>query len=305
MKEWTVALTDDAGFRLDVFLAGQLKGEHSRSQLQKSIRDGGVLVNGKPASVHYAVKVGDVIALKPFEMEIDHPGAEDIALDIRYEDEDCLVVYKPAGLVVHPAPGNPSGTLVNALLGYVKDLGSVGLVERPGIVHRLDKDTSGLLVVAKNKKAHANLSKQFKDHTIDRVYYALVRGIVQHDEGKCEEPVGRAYMSRKKVVIKPSGGKDALTYYKVLKRFNNSSFVEVRLQTGRTHQIRVHFKHMGHPVYGDSLYGYPSRLINRQALHAAVIGFDHPRTGRLVHVKCDMPEDMKNLLKVLETEEKS
>lgn len=305
MTEWTVA-TNDAGYRLDVFLAGRLKGEHSRSQLQKSIREGGVLVNGKPASgVHYAVKIGDEIALKPFEIESSHPSAEAIDLDIRYEDEDCLVVYKPAGLVVHPAPGNPSGTLVNALLGHVKDLGSVGQVERPGIVHRLDKDTSGLLVVAKNKKAHANLSKQFKEHTIDRVYYAIVRGIVQHDEGKCEEPVGRAFMSRKKVVVKQTGGKDALTFFKVLKRFNNASFVEVRLKTGRTHQIRVHFKHMGHPVYGDAVYGYPSRLINRQALHAAIIGFDHPRTGKHIHIKCDMPEDMKQLLKVIETEEKA
>ena len=301
MKEWTVEL-NDAGFRLDVFLAGRLKGEHSRSQLQKSIKDGGVLVNGNPASVHYAVKTGDVIALKPFEIESDHPEAESMDLDVRYEDDDCLVVYKPAGLVVHPAPGNPSGTLVNALLGHVKDLGKVGQAERPGIVHRLDKDTSGLLVVAKNKQAHANLSKQFKDHTIDRVYFAVVRGIVQHDEGKCEEPVGRAFMNKKKVMVKPTGGKDALTYYKVLKRFNHASFVEVRLQTGRTHQIRVHFQHMGHPVYGDSLYGYPSRWIQRQALHAAVIGFDHPRTGKRVHLKCDMPSDIKDLLKELESE---
>ena len=304
MNEWIVEI-NDAGYRLDVFIAGRLKGEHSRSQLQIAIREGCVLVNEKSASTHYAVKIGDVVTLKPFEVEIGQPLAEKIALDIRYEDEDCLVVYKPAGLVVHPAPGNPTGTLVNALLGYVKGLESVGQIERPGIVHRLDKDTSGLLVVAKNKKAHANLSAQFKAHTIDRVYYAVVRGIVQHDEGKCEEPVGRAFMSRKKVVIKPTGGKDALTFFKVLKRFNNASFVEVRLQTGRTHQIRVHFKHMGHPVYGDATYGYPSRLINRQALHAAVIGFDHPRTGKLVHVKCDMPEDMKLLLKHIEIEEKA
>jgi len=302
MNEWKVEQINDAGFRLDVYLAGQLKGQHSRSQIQISIREGGVLVNGSPASVHYAVKIGDVITLRPFEISHDMPLAEKIDLDIRYEDADCLVVYKPAGLVVHPAPGNPSGTLVNALLSHVKDLGSVGSSERPGIVHRLDKDTSGLLVVAKNKQAHTHLSKQFKEHTIDRVYFAVVRGIVQHDEGKCEEPVGRAYMSRKKVMVKPTGGKDALTYYKVLKRFNNSTFVEVRLQTGRTHQIRVHFQHMGHPVYGDSLYGYPSKWIGRQALHAAVIGFEHPRTGKRVHVKCDMPEDMRNLLKVIETE---
>lgn len=303
MKEWT-ASAQDAGFRLDVFMAGLLKGEHSRSQLQKAIREGSVLVNGAPASgVHYAVKPGDIIALKPFEIEGEHPFAEAIPLDIRYEDEDCLVVYKPPGLVVHPAPGNPSGTLVNALLAHVKNLENVGPAERPGIVHRLDKDTSGLLVVAKNKQAHANLSKQFKEHTIDRVYYAVVRGIVQHDEGKCEEPVGRAFMNKKKVMVKPTGGKDALTYYKVLKRFNHASLIEVRLQTGRTHQIRVHFQHMGHPVYGDMLYGYPSRWINRQALHAAVIGFDHPRTGKWIHVDSDMPEDMQKLLKALENEE--
>ncbi|HCM43168.1 MAG TPA: RluA family pseudouridine synthase [Candidatus Omnitrophica bacterium] len=302
MREWTVGL-QDAGFRLDVFLAGCLKGEQSRSQLQKTIREGDVLVNGAPASVHYSTKTGDVITMKVFEIEVSRPLAESVDLDVRYEDDDCLVVYKPAGLVVHPAPGNPSGTLVNALLGHVKNLAEVGSAERPGIVHRLDKDTSGLLVVAKNKQAHANLSKQFKDHTIDRVYYAVVRGIVQHDEGKCEEPVGRAFVNKKKVMVKPTGGKDALTFFKVLKRFNNASFVEVRLQTGRTHQIRVHFQHMGHPVYGDSVYGYPSRLIGRQALHAAVLGFDHPRTGKFIHVKSDMPEDMQKLLKHLETEE--
>ncbi len=303
MKNWVV--TDaDANYRLDVFLAGRLKGEHSRSQLQKWIREDGVLVNGQVVSVHYSVKMGDQISLKAFEIESDHPEAESIAIDIRYEDEDCLVVHKPAGLVVHPAPGNPSGTLVNALLGHVKDLGSVGAVERPGIVHRLDKDTSGLLVVAKNKQAHAFLSKQFKDHTIERIYYAIVRGVVQHDEGMCEEPVGRAYISRKKVVIKQTGGKDALTCFKVLKRFNNASLLEVRPQTGRTHQIRVHLTHMGHPVYGDSLYGYPSRWISRQALHAAVIGFTHPRTGKIIRLECDMPEDMKNLLEIIKTEEK-
>lgn len=302
MKEWTVGL-QDAGFRLDVFLAGCLKGEQSRSQLQKAIREGDVLVNGNPASVHYSTKTGDVVTMKVFEIQESRPLAESIDVDIRYEDEDCLVVYKPAGLVVHPAPGNPSGTLVNALLGHVKDLSSVGASERPGIVHRLDKDTSGLLVVAKNKQAHAHLSQQFRDHTNERVYYAVVRGIVQHDEGKCEEPVGRAFMNKKKVMVKPTGGRDALTFFKVLKRFNHASLVEVRLQTGRTHQIRVHFQHMGHPVYGDSLYGYPSQWIDRQALHAAVLGFEQPRTGKWIRIESEMPDDMKYLLKQLETEE--
>lgn len=301
MKEWTVS-AQDAGFRLDVFLAGCQKGVQSRAQLQKAIREGDVLVNGNQTNTHYSVKVGDVVTLKVFEIEASRPLAESIDIDIRYEDEDCLVVYKPPGLVVHPAPGNPSGTLVNALLGHVKDLSSVGAAERPGIVHRLDKDTSGLLVVAKNKQAHAHLSKQFKDHTIDRIYYAVVRGIVQHDEGQCDEPVGRAFMNKKKVMVKPTGGRDALTFFKVLKRFNHASLVEVRLQTGRTHQIRVHFQYMGHPVYGDTLYGYPSKWINRQALHAAVIGFEQPRTGKWIHIKSDMPEDMQKLIQALETE---
>lgn len=301
MNEWIVS-DQDAGYRLDVFLAGCLKGVHSRSQLQKAIREGDVKVNGNSASTHYAVKEGDVVTLKVFEMEESRPLAESIDLDVRYEDEDCLVVYKPPGLVVHPAPGNPSGTLVNALLGHVKDLSTVGASERPGIVHRLDKDTSGLLVVAKNKQAHAHLSKQFKDHTIDRVYYAVVRGIVQHDEGQCDEPVGRAFMNKKKVMVKPTGGRDALTFFKVLKRFHHASLVEVRLQTGRTHQIRVHFQHMGHPVYGDTLYGYPSKWISRQALHAAVIGFEHPRTGKWIHITSEMPEDMKKLIQELEIE---
>ena len=172
---------------------------------------------------------------------------------------------------------------------------------RPGIVHRLDKDTSGVLVVAKNDFTHEELSRQFQEHSIKKIYHAIVKGIVQYDEGICEEPVGRAFMNRKKIIIKPSGGKSAFTYYRVIKRFKKASFVEIRPKTGRTHQIRVHFAHIGHPVLGDSLYGISSKHINRQALHATSIEFKQPRSGKRIYVESDLPEDMKSLIGFLET----
>ena len=291
----------EAEQRLDVFLAQKMSDQHSRSHLQKMIKNGGVLANGKNVTPHYPVKEGERIRVEKLDIPEEDLPAEAIHLDIVYEDDDCLVVNKPAGMVVHPAHGNPRHTLVNALLFHVQSLGNAKDKVRPGIVHRLDKDTSGLLVVAKNDYAHAKLALQFKEHTIDRVYNAMVRGVVQHDEGVCEEPVGRAFLNRKKVVVRPSGGKDAVTYFRVLKRFPNATFVEIRPKTGRTHQIRVHFAHMGHPVLGDALYGVQFPPIKRQALHALSIGFEQPRTKKWIHLTSELPEDMQGLLRFLES----
>ena len=287
--------------RLDVFLAQKMTHQHSRSHLQKMIKNGAVLVDGKNVTPHYPIKVGERVRVEKLDMPEEDLPAEAIPLNIVYEDEDCLVVNKAAGMVVHPAHGNPNHTLVNALLFHVQNLGNSEDKVRPGIVHRLDKDTSGLLVVAKNDYAHAKLALQFKEHTIDRVYNALVRGVVQHDEGVCEEPVGRAFLNRKKVVIRPSGGKDAVTFFRVLKRFPNATWVEIRPKTGRTHQIRVHFAHMGHPVLGDALYGVQFPPIKRQALHAVSLGFEQPRTKKWIHLTSELPEDMQGLLRFLET----
>jgi 23S rRNA pseudouridine1911/1915/1917 synthase len=291
----------EAEQRLDVFLAQKMSDQHSRSHLQKMIKNGGVLADGKNVTPHYAIKEGERIRVEKLDMPEEDLPAEAIHLDIVYEDDDCLVVNKAAGMVVHPAHGNPRHTLVNALLFHVQNLGNAKDKVRPGIVHRLDKDTSGLLVVAKNDYAHAKLSLQFKEHTIDRVYNAIVRGVIQHDEGVCEEPVGRAFLNRKKVVVRPSGGKDAVTFFRVLKRFPGATFVEVRPKTGRTHQIRVHFAHMGHPVLGDALYGVHFPPIKRQALHALSIGFEQPRTKKWIHLVSELPEDMQGLLRFLES----
>ena len=287
--------------RLDVFLAQKMSDQHSRAHLQKMIKNGGVLVDGKNVTSHYPVKPGERIRVEKLDMPVEDIPSEAIPLDIVYEDDDCLVVNKAAGMVVHPAHGNPHHTLVNALLFHVQSLGNAEDKVRPGIVHRLDKDTSGLLVVAKNDYAHAKLARQFKDHTIDRVYNAVVRGVIQHDEGVCEEPVGRAFLNRKKVIVRPSGGKDAVTFFRVLKRFKNATLVEIRPKTGRTHQIRVHLAHMGHPVLGDVLYGVPFPPINRQALHALTLGFEQPRTKKWIHLTSELPEDMQDLLRFLES----
>ena len=290
------------GQRIDIALSQILSERFSRSQIKKMIANGQIQIKGKTLSAHYLLKKGDQILLE-VEEGLDHETrAEDIPLEIIHEDDEVILVNKPAGMVAHPAHGNPNHTLVNALLYHVKGLSSLGGQVRAGLVHRLDKDTSGIMVIAKNDRAHGLLAKQFKKHTIEKKYYAIVKGVVQHDEGICEEPVGRAFLNRKKVMVKPAGGKDAYTFYRVMKRYKNASWLEIIPKTGRTHQIRVHMAHLDHPVIGDTLYGVSSPWIQRQALHAYQLSFDHPKTKKRLTFECPLPDDMKFLMTHLEKE---
>ncbi len=290
-------LIEESMERLDLVLARKFPGDFSRTRIKEMIAGGLVLVNGKSVKPHYLVKKGDRVILEVLERETVDTRAEDIPLEILYEDEDLLAVNKPAGMVVHPAYGNFEHTLVNALIHHTRhQLSSLGGTVRPGIVHRLDKDTSGVIVVAKNDFTHRSLAKQFKVHSLTKVYEAVVKGVVQHDELKCEEAVGRAFLNRKKIIVKPSGGKDALTFFRVLERLKGATYLEARPETGRTHQIRVHLASLGHPVLGDRLYGGFSPLINRHALHAKSLEITHPRTQERLHFSSKWPEDMKQLL---------
>lgn len=299
-ERFTIAVTAaEAGQRLDKLLAGFLSEKYSRSYLQKLIASGEVLVNGGAAlKASYRVESGDTVAVVVPEAKPFHLDGERIPLDIVYEDEDLLVVNKPAGMVVHPAIGHYHGTLVNALLGRSAKLSGIGGVQKPGIVHRLDKGTSGLLIVAKTDRAHQKLSKQFKNKTTRRVYVALVKGVVTFDNGVVELPIGRSRRDRKKMAVKSADeeGKDAKTSYTVLKRFKDATLVELRLGTGRTHQIRVHMAHIGHPIIGDVDYGTASAAIDRPALHARTIGFTHPVTKKYMEFTSDMPKDMKRVI---------
>ncbi len=291
---------EEAEGRLDLFLAKKLASDFSRTRLKEMIHAGQVLVNDKEVKAHYRVREGDRIILEISDRASMDTREESIPLTILHEDEDVLLIDKPAGMVVHPAYGNLEHTLVNALLYHTRhQLSSLGGKVRPGIVHRLDKETSGVLVVAKNDSAHRFLAKQFKAHSITRIYEAIVKGIVQHDEIRCEEPVGRAFLNRKKVIVKPSGGKQALTYFHVMERFQNATRIEAKPYTGRTHQIRVHLAYLGHPVLGDLIYGGASPLIKRHALHARNLAFVHPRTKEKMSFSSELPHDMQQLLMVL------
>ncbi|MBI4000139.1 MAG: RluA family pseudouridine synthase, partial [Candidatus Omnitrophica bacterium] len=285
--------------RLDYFLAQQLAETFSRTKIKQLIEEGKIRLNERSVKPHTHVIPGDQISIVYEKEPEDFTRAESIPLDVRYEDEDIIVVNKPAGMVVHPGCGNQKGTLVNALLHHTKSLSQVGDAVRPGIVHRLDKDTSGLLVVAKNDFAHRFLANQFKSHQIDRRYWVVVKGVVQHDEMRSHEPLGRSVMNRKRVIVKPDDGKPSITNFRVLKRFENSTLLEARPETGRTHQIRVHLRALGHPVVGDLIYGVASPFIGRQALHAKELGFLHPQSKKHVFFTSDLPEDMKLLVKNL------
>lgn len=268
---------EDAGSRLDKALADLT--ELSRSQANEEIKKGGVLVNGKPAKAKYAVKVGDVITYTLPEEEVLDYVAEDLPLDIIYEDADVAVVNKPQGMVVHPSAGHASGTLVNALLYHIKDLSSINGVVRPGIVHRIDKDTSGLLMIAKNDQAHQALADELKAKKSLRKYLTIVHGNLPTDRGVIEAPIGRSDKDRKKQAV-TAKGKPALTRFQVLERFGAYTLVELTLETGRTHQIRVHMAYIGHPVAGDPAYGPRKTLAGQgQFLHAQTLGFTHPSTG--------------------------
>ena len=291
---------EDAGSRLDAFLALNLEGK-TRSAVQKLMDQGKVLVNGKAGRKNDKVKPGDSIQVEIPEPEPLELLPQDIPLDIVYEDEHLLVVNKPKGMVVHPAPGNPDGTLVNALLYHCgQSLSGINGVIRPGIVHRIDKDTSGLLMVAKNDLAHQSLAAQIAAHTFTRMYNTVVYGNLKTDEGTISAPIARHPTDRKKMAVVP-GGREAVTHYRALERLPGFTLVECRLETGRTHQIRVHMAHIGHPVAGDPVYG-PKKCIaslNGQCLHARLLGFVHPATGEYMEFDSGLPPYFTDFLEKL------
>ncbi len=300
---------DAVGLRLDAFVAGA--AEITRSAAAKLIEAGAVTVSGRAEVKKYSVKLGDIIEVSIPEPEEYDAKPENIPLDILYEDSDIIVINKPAGMVVHPAPGNYTGTLVNALLYHCRDsLSGIGGVMRPGIVHRIDKDTSGLLVVAKNDDAHTSLSAGLKDHSIVREYHALARGGFKEDSGTVDLPIGRHPTDRKKMAVIKDGShmaREAITHYEVLERFGEVSYLKLRLETGRTHQIRVHMSYKGHPLLGDEVYGSGTvkfekdhkKLFNGQALHAKKLTFEHPKSKELLTFESNLPENFNTALEIL------
>ena len=300
---------DEVGMRLDAYIAAV--SDLSRNAAARLIESGSVTVGGKPAEKKRILAEDDVVEITLPEPEECEAQPEDIPLDVVYEDDDIIVINKPEGMVVHPAPGNYSGTLVNALLFRCRDsLSGIGGVMRPGIVHRIDKDTSGLLVVAKNDFAHTALSEELKYHGIEREYHALVKGGFGEDTGTIDLPIGRHPIDRKKMaVLKNSeSAREAVTHYEVLARYGNVSYLKLMLETGRTHQIRVHMSYTGHPLLGDEVYGQSkipfekrhAPLLNGQALHAKRLSLTHPRTGERMTFECELPENFKELLEILE-----
>lgn len=286
---------DDDNIRIDKYLIDKLS--MSRSKLQKMINNGNVLVNGNPVKNSYIVKVDDEISIdENYDDEIKIVP-ENIPLDIIYEDEYLLVVNKPSGMVVHPAPGNYSGTLVNALMYHCNNLSKVNSEIRPGIVHRIDADTSGLLVIAKNDDVHNNLAEQIKNHTVVRKYIALVWGVINEDSATIDAPIGRDKNNRKKMCVTADNSKEAITHIKVLKRYNNATLIECKLETGRTHQIRVHMEYINHPVVNDPVYGNKKLLDSDfgQMLHAKTLGFIHPITNEYLEFNSNVPEEFTKL----------
>lgn len=289
-------VSEVSGVRIDSYLASNIE-EISRSYIQKLIDDGSVFVNGKKVKSNYKVKEKDIIKIsipEPVALDIE---PEDIELDIMYEDDDVIVINKPQGMVVHPAAGNYTGTLVNALLKHCNNLSGINGVIRPGIVHRIDKDTSGVIVAAKNDLSHKDIAEQIKKHTVKRIYIALVEGVVKPERGTIEGAIGRHHVDRKKMDV-VANGKEAITHFTVLERIGNYTLIEARLETGRTHQIRVHMSHIGHPLVGDPVYGIKKQRFNLQgqALHAAVLGFVHPRTREYMEFKAPLPVYFEKLL---------
>ncbi len=297
---------EEVGKRIDSYLS--IKNEDiSRVAIQRLIEEEKVLVNDKKNKASYKVQEGDRIKLEEEEPKEISLKAQNIPVDIIYEDSEIIAVNKPKGLVVHPANGNPDGTLVNAIMAICKDsLSGIGGEIRPGIVHRLDKDTSGILIVAKNDKAHINLSEQIKEHKVQKTYIALVRGIVKENEATINMPIGRSTKDRKKMAVTKTG-KNAITHFKVLKRYinHNVTLLEIKIETGRTHQIRVHLAEIGYPVIGDEVYssGKNEWNIKGQCLHAKSLKFTHPTTGKEMYLEAELPEYFEKILKDLDMEE--
>ncbi|MBE5939855.1 MAG: RluA family pseudouridine synthase [Lachnospiraceae bacterium] len=297
-----VVTEDDAGIRIDKYLA-EANPEMSRSRISKLIDDGFISVNGATImKSNYKVNEDDVILLEIPDAVEPSIDAEDIPLDILYEDDDVIVINKPKGLVVHPAPGHYTGTLVNALMYHCKgNLSGINGIMRPGIVHRIDKDTTGVIVACKNDVAHNSLASQLKVHSITRKYEAIVYNVIKEDEGTVNAPIGRSNIDRKKMAINYSNGRDAITHFKVIERFKNYSYIECKLETGRTHQIRVHMSSRNNPLLGDEVYG-PKKCpynLEGQVLHARILGFRHPRTGEYMEFEAPLPEYFTNLLQLL------
>ncbi|MGG1398316.1 RluA family pseudouridine synthase [Bacillus salipaludis] len=291
-------LEEQKGDRIDKIISA-LDEEWSRTQVQQWIKDGNVLVNGQVVKTNYKCAVNDLIEVAIPDPEPLDVIPEEMDLDIYYEDTDVLVVNKPRGMVVHPAPGHLTGTLVNGLMAHCKDLSGINGVLRPGIVHRIDKDTSGLLMVAKNDMAHESLVNQLVKKSVTRKYKAIVHGVIPHDFGTIDAPLGRDPKDRQSMTV-VDDGKQAVTHFHVLERYNHFTLVECQLETGRTHQIRVHMKYIGYPLAGDPKYGPKKTLeIEGQALHAGVLGFVHPRTQEYLEFEAPLPNDFERLLEQL------
>ncbi|ARC85256.1 pseudouridine synthase, RluA family protein [Clostridium argentinense CDC 2741] len=288
---------NDINKRLDVFISEKLEGK-SRSYVQGLIEEEKVKVNEKLKKSNYKLKLNDLVIVDVPEVTALEIEKQDIPLDILYEDNDVIVINKPQDMVVHPAPGNYSGTLVNALLYHCNDLSGINGVVRPGIVHRIDKDTSGILVIAKNDNAHNRLAEQLKEHSMTRTYYALVEGKLKEDSGTINAPIGRHPVERIKMAVVKNNGKESITHYKVLERFNHYTLVKCNLETGRTHQIRVHMAYIGHPLVGDTVYGFKKQKfkLQGQVLHAKELGFIHPTTNEYMKFISNIPKYFEDLL---------
>ena len=304
MNEIVMEITPEMeGERIDKCISNYLESL-SRSYIQKIIKDGKAYVNDSVVKANYKVKVDDKVQFEIPDCEEPDIPPQDIPLDILYEDKDILIVNKPKDMVVHPAPGHYEGTLVNAIMFHCKDeLSGINGVLRPGIVHRIDKDTTGSIIICKNDEAHRKIAQQLKEHSITRKYRAIVYGRIMEEEGTVNAPIGRHPTDRKKMAINEKNGKPAVTHYKVLERFDKYTYIECQLETGRTHQIRVHMTSIGHPLLGDEVYGNakcPFKL-EGQTLHAMTIGFIHPTTGEYVEYEAPLPEYFEHLLQILRT----
>lgn len=302
MNEFYFVITEEMEEeRVDRALSG-LIDSLSRSYIQKLLSEGGITVNGKNIKPSYRVKSEDQIRVIIPAAITPNIVPENIPLDILFEDDDVIIVNKPKGMVVHPAPGHYSGTLVNALLYHCSgELSGINGVLRPGIVHRIDRDTTGSIIACKNDKAHTCIAQQLKEHTIVRKYHAIVYGNLKDDEGTVHTLMGRHHSDRKKMAVLKAGGKEAITHYRVLKRFEKYTYIELRLETGRTHQIRVHMAYLGHPLLGDTVYGpanSPYKL-EGQTLHAKILGFHHPQTDEYIETDAPLPEYFNRLLRIL------